>query len=152
MNRRWLFILFLPFLICSLSLTSGWKDLDLGAFKISIPQEWNYKKVQGDDSFIGDILGPKSLLSFDFSDTGYAADIMPTDSVATAIKIYHIKIDTTAKYIIKTIWPIVPGKGYTGIYYKSRSSSLTFNLGGVNLPAKEQKLALQAFKTIKIKD
>jgi len=244
MIRRWLFILFFPFLICSLSLTNGWKDLDLGAFKMSVPQEWNYKKAQGDDSFIGYIEGQKVSLNFDCSNMGYASHLLPTEDeyikkekwlmdcplykagvtytansnvknekvrqmkekgitdsamvkvegdpcinakkyvhkptvnqknkfpkadyiadltykgetvivpiqMPEAIKIHNIQIDSTDKYVVKTIWPKVAGKGLTGIYIHSRKSSFNFQMSGKNLSAENQELALRAFKTIKIKD
>ncbi|WP_348081649.1 hypothetical protein [Mucilaginibacter sp.] len=56
-----------------------WKLLDLHSFSISVPQNWKYKKLQGEDSFIGQINGPGVSLAFDFSDMGYAGDLPPTE-------------------------------------------------------------------------
>jgi hypothetical protein len=71
--------------------------------------------------------------------------------IPTTIKMHNIKIDSTDNYVIKTIWPKVPGTGMTGIYFQGRASHLTFNLVGYNLSKQNQTLALQAFKTIVIK-
>lgn len=240
--RKPFLILLFPIIVGCLSMID-WKQLDLGAFKISIPTDWKYIKQQGEDSFIGEIKGRKCSLSFDYSDHGYANSLIPTEQqylqsnewnrgyfykpgitytadfnvkneraaqmkklgttdstlvhveadpsyqtkikihlptsvqkikypkadyiadltfkgstinvpieIPPAIKYHNIRVDTTEKYIIKTIWPKMPSKGLTGIYIKSRSSGLNFKLSGVNLPQHEQDLALQAFKTIKFKD
>lgn len=88
----------------------------------------------------------------------YIADLKYKDStiyvpirIPQSIKKHHIKVDTVDNYIIKTIWPLTPGDGTTGIYIKSRISPLNFNMQGVDLSASEQDKALEAFKTIKLK-
>jgi hypothetical protein len=244
MNKKLLFILSPTLIIICASFIDGWKELDLGSFKISVPKEWNYKKLQGDDSFIGDIVGPRSALSFDYSTTGYASNLIPTEAeylktgrwlidcplykpgvtytavfnvknekirqmkekgiadsslvkveadpcfeakkniskptteqknkfpkadyiatltyngdtavlpiqIPSAIKNENIKIDTTEKFIIKTVWPKISGQGLTGVCIHSRTSKFNFQMSGKNLSATDQALALQAFKTIKLKD
>ncbi len=132
-----------------------WKELDLKIFKISIPIEWNYQKIQGEDSFVGKITSSKSFLSFDYSINGFAEDIAPyddADDISEIKKVYHLKIKKTEKYIIKTIWPKVTGTGMTAIYFKSRSSALNFNIIGDSLSRNDQELALRAFKTIVLKN
>jgi hypothetical protein len=243
MNKRWFLIITFLLLVARTSATDGWKTLDLNSFKISIPKEWNYKSLQGEDSFIGQIIGPKVEFSFDFSNYGYANSLISTEqeylkkeewkntcyfckvgvtytadfnvknekaaqmkklgtsdsslihveafpdyktkteihvptsvqkikfpkadyvadltfrdstinipiTIPTEIKAHNINVDTTEKYIIKTIWPKEGVKGITGIYFKGRHSHLTFNLVGFNLSPKDQYLALKAFKTIIIK-
>ena len=244
MNKKWLHIFVLPFIISCICATGGWKELDLGAFKITVPHEWNYQKMQGEDSFIGDITGSKLLLSFDCSNMGYANQLLPTEDeyikkeewlmdcplykpgvtytanfnvksekarqmkekgitdsslvkvegdpcfnakkyvhkltpdqknkfqkadyvadltyrgetvalpieIPQAIKMHNIQIDSTDKYVIKTIWPKVAGKGLTGIYIHSRKSRFNFQMSGKNLSANDQELALKSFKTIKFSD
>jgi hypothetical protein len=244
MNKKWLFILAIPFFISCLSLATDWKILNLGSFTISIPKDWNYKQEQGEDSFVGEITTTKSSLHFDYSSMGYANHLIPTvdeylkkgewlrdcpfckpgitytanfnvksekarqmkekgitdstlvkveadpdyqtkktihkptpdqtkkypfadyiadltfkDStiyypikIPVEIKASNIKIDTTDKYIVKIIWPEAAGFGITAIYIKSRTSSRNFNLVGRGLSATDQELALQVFKTIKLKD
>jgi hypothetical protein len=242
MSKKWFFIIAIPFVVTCLSISDGWKELDLGSFKISIPNEWNYNKVQGEDSFIGEINGPNVSIHFDFSNSGYANSLIPTEQeylkkeewnkgyfykpgvtytadfnvkdekaaqmkklgttdstlvhvdadpsyqtkinthlptsmekirfpkadyiadltfkdstiyvpieIPAAIKNHNIQIDSSEKYIIKTIWPKIPSQGVTAIYFKGRSSHLTFNMVGVNLSKQDQDLALKAFKTIVIK-
>ncbi|MFC0517408.1 hypothetical protein ACFFGT_24570 [Mucilaginibacter angelicae] len=236
-------LLLIPILLGCTSIIDGWKVLDLGAFKISVPSNWKYIKQQGIDSFVGMLKSTKDTLSFDFSSNGYANSLIPTEQdylkknewkrgpyfykvgvtytadfnvkpererqmkelgttdstkvhveadpdyktktvihlptqnqktkfpradyvadltykdstiyvpieIPLEIKMHHIKIDSTDNYVIKTIWPKAAGHGMTGIYFRGRSSNLTFNLAGYNLSKRDQDLALQAFKTIVIK-
>lgn len=65
---------------------------------------------------------------------------------------YHIKIDTAANYITKTVWPKQTGSGTTGVYIRSRKSKLSFNLAGTNLNKADQRAALKAFKSISLNE
>jgi len=244
MTKKWLLTIIIPLFIGCVFMADEWKELDLGAFKISVPQNWKYEDPgEQEDSFIGQITGSHVVLSFDCSNMGYANHLIPTEQeylkknewdrggafykvgvtytadfnvkneraaqmkklgttdstlvhveadpsyqtktnihlpstsqkskypkadyiadmtykdstiyisieIPVGIKMHHIQVDTTENYIIKTVWPKVPGKGMTGIYIKSRSSSSNFQMNGSNLSAENQKLALIAFKTIKLK-
>jgi hypothetical protein len=71
-------ILAIVFCFGCVSMTSDWKVLDLGSFKISIPKDWNYKQEQGEDSFVGEITTTKSSLHFDYSSMGYANNLILT--------------------------------------------------------------------------
>ncbi len=66
------------FFIC-LALKKGYKELNLNAFKITVPDSWKYKKLRGEDSFIGKIIGPKTELFFDYSNSGYANALISTE-------------------------------------------------------------------------
>jgi hypothetical protein len=101
---------------------------------------------------------PTQAQKIKYPNADYVADLTFRDStihvpieIPLAIKGHNIKVDSTDKYIVRTIWPKIPGTGITGIYFKGRSSRLTFNMVGINLSKKDQELALQAFKTIVIK-
>lgn len=142
MNKRWLTSILL-LLSCS-SKDSNLQKLDLQAFSISIPKQWHYRKEQGIDSFVGEISGPKVSLFFDYSDMGYAGHL--DESLEE-----NIHIDSTNNFVTKIIWPKIIGKGITGIYIHSRKSSLNFQMNGKNLSARDQELALKAFKTIQLK-
>ena len=103
-------------------------------------------KVDDEDSFVGLFQSPTCTLNFDCSLMGYANDLSELQ------KDENVKIDSTGNFIIKTIWPKITGKGSTGVYIHSRKSSSSFQMNGTNLTAKDQELALKAFKTIVIKD
>lgn len=81
------------------SVAPNWQTLDLGSFKISIPENWKYIPEKGEDSFVGVIKTPKSFLSFDFSHMGYANHLIPTEDEYLAggewrgLKCYFCKVD-----------------------------------------------------------
>jgi hypothetical protein len=121
-----------------------WRQLNVGPFKITTPPDWKFEDPgQQEDSFVGQITGPNLILSFDCSNMGYANHLDDEDA-----KIQNIKIDTNGNYITKTIWPKVNGRGLTGIFIRSSSSTFDFQMNGKDLSAKDEKLALIAFKTI----
>ncbi|MFD0749351.1 hypothetical protein ACFQZS_04300 [Mucilaginibacter calamicampi] len=101
-------------------------------------------------------LSPSQKIEFPTAD--YMIDIVSNGEVKTIplgipllTKRHNFKIDTTDKYIIKTLWPTVPGKGMTGIYIKSRTGKFNFQMNGINLPLADQQAALAGFKTITFK-
>jgi hypothetical protein len=145
MYKKWSSILFIS-LAFGCSSGSDWKELDLKTFTIAIPKQWEYLKDQGMDSFVGEIKGPKVILFFDCSGMGYANHLENSPEEENS------HTDTSDKFIIKTLWPKITGKGMTGIYIQSRKSTFNFQMNGKNLSKKDQELALQVFKTIKFKD
>lgn len=72
-------------------------------------------------------------------------------TIPATIKAQNIQLDSNSTYVFKIIWPKVSGKGMTGIYIHSRKSAFNFQMNGHDLSLKDEKLALQAFKTIVIK-
>ncbi len=118
-------------------------------------------KVEADPYFIAKkyVHLPNSQQHFKYPKADFIADLIYKGDttffpiqIPAAIKNKNIKVDSTAKYITKTIWPKIAGEGLTGVYIQSRNSGLNFNLVGNNLSQAEQGLALQAFKTIKFKE
>ncbi|GAA4341083.1 hypothetical protein GCM10023149_53060 [Mucilaginibacter gynuensis] len=132
---------------------SSHKTLDLKTFSMEMPKQWHYKSLPGFDDLSGIIVKGQSqdsvVLTFDYSAKGYANNLKHiTDSNAKA---YNIRIDSTDRYVVRTVWPKVAGKGTTGIHYKGSTSRFAFSVAGYNLIKKDQELALAAFKTIVIK-
>jgi len=104
------------------------------------------------------IHGPTTEQKRLFPNADFMADISNKDSVKSiplilpmVIKLHNIKVDSTDKYVIKTIWPKKPGRGMTGVYIKSRNSAFNFQMNGIDLSPADQELALAAFKTITFK-
>jgi hypothetical protein len=72
--------LFVSLFSCFSSTPPGWKDLDVKLFKILVPQNWKFNDPGNqEDSFVGHITGPKVILSFDYSDQGYANHLLQTE-------------------------------------------------------------------------
>lgn len=67
------------------------------------------------------------------------------------IRTHNFKIDSNDKYVFKTIWPKVTGKGMTGVYIHDRHSNFNFQMNARNLSSKDQEAALLLFKTIQFK-
>lgn len=116
-------------------------------------------KVEANIEYTKSVHRPDNKWKRYYPGADYIAELKYKDStiyvpiqIPKEIKDQNIKIDTTAQYIIKTTWPKAPGVGTTGIYIKSRSSKLNFNMQGHGLEQDEQEQALKAFKTIKLKE
>ncbi|TSJ40610.1 hypothetical protein FO440_12735 [Mucilaginibacter corticis] len=147
MNWRVALLFIILFDGCKSTNNAGWRQLDARLFTINAPGNWKLTIPQDqEDSFVGEIVGPKVSLSFDCSSRGYANDLKDIDSSS-----HHIKIDSSGKFLIKTIYPKKIGQGMTGIYIKDRSSTFDFQMNGMNLSAEDQQSALKAFKTITFK-
>lgn len=101
---------------------------------------------------------PNSSDKIKFPKADFIADIINEQKTSSipieipaVIKSHYIQLDSITNYTVKTIWPKITGKGMTGIYIHSRTSSFNFQMNGKNLAKKEEMLALQAFKTIEFK-
>jgi hypothetical protein len=115
-------------------------------------------KVEANIEYTKNIHKPDNQWKRYYPGADYIAELKYSDStiyvpiqIPGDIKDQNIKIDTTDKYIIKTVWPKVTENGTTGVYIKSRTSALNFNMQGSGLSEDEQNKALKAFKTIKLK-
>jgi len=80
MSRKWFYALLFPILTTCNTQPAGWQRLNLPCFKISVPPDWKYVNPgQQEDSFVGEITGPKLKLSFDCSEMGYANHLLKTE-------------------------------------------------------------------------
>ncbi|QHT65655.1 hypothetical protein GXP67_02725 [Rhodocytophaga rosea] len=77
------FIVFIPILIvilgCNKRTPNETKIIDTDKFEIEVPADWKYKKAQGEDSFVGRIIGNGVDLSFDWSEMGYANPLIASE-------------------------------------------------------------------------
>lgn len=63
---------------CNTSDSNELKVLDTGLFEIQVPSNWKYKEKQGIDSQVGIIKGGRIKLDFDWSEMGYANNLIQT--------------------------------------------------------------------------
>jgi hypothetical protein len=132
-------------------ITQPTKIIDLDAFSIRVPKDWEYKPMQGLDSFTGYFKGPKVAFMFDYSSLGQGHDITPADT--NEIKKYVIVSDTVENLIMTIIHPKVTEKGITGVCVLQRDNRWNgLHIIGHDLPKLQQEQALAAFKTIKFKE
>ena len=82
------------------------KIIDTGGFEIEVPANWQYKKRNGFDSFIGSIRGSGVDLDFDMSGGGFANHLIPSEN-----EFIH---DQDYKWMPKGIPYSKPGVIYTG--------------------------------------
>ena len=157
------------------------QTLDFGTFTIETPNGWAKVKVQGIDSYVGQIaIDNADTLHFDlgwYSNTltehepqiverswlqhianaGDTSGLIIVDSRKgidpDKYKKNNISWDTIDGRRAKIVFPRKSGIGTTGIYidslWQSGSGNDRFNLYGVNLNPANEKLFLQALKSLK---
>jgi len=133
--------------------------LDFGSFKIETPGSWTKVKVKGIDSYVGQIaIDTKDTLYFDlgwYSNTLSEPLIVDSRTGIDPDKYRKNQVlsDTIDGRRAKIIFPIQSGYGTTGIYIdsllKAGSVNDKFNLFGTNLNPANEKVLLQALKTLK---
>ena len=72
------FVIIISFLLiaCNVSDSNELKILDTGLFEIQTPSNWKYKEKKGIDSQTGIIIGSNIKLDFDWSEMGYANNLI----------------------------------------------------------------------------
>lgn len=116
-------------------------------------------KVEPNIEYSKKIYKPEGKWKRYYPGADYLAELHYKDSIIfvpiripQSIKTHDLRMDTTDQFIVKTISPKAGETGITGMYYKSRTSALNFNIKGDELSASDQEKALKAFKTIKLKE
>lgn len=120
-----------------------YNKIDLDKFSISIPEEWTAEKLQGLDSYVGQIvINDDETLCFDY---GWYSNKLEADSATHDF--YLLTSDNKRAKIVK---PKDFGFGLTGVYFDSLevSKSNKFQLSGNGLSPENQKLFLKAIESI----
>ena len=161
-------ILLILFSACTNNKSKSDKQiLDFGTFTIETPKTWTKVKPRGIDSYVGYIaLDSKDTIGFDLGqwpnnleelrdipDTGLVIIDYPDRYLPEIYKKNKILWDTIDGYKVKIVSPKKSGYGTTGIYIDSLWNTFYkndgFNLYGKNLKPENEKLLLEAVKTIK---
>ena len=89
----------------------------------------------------------------------FLVDLTHKDSTVTMvillpeeIKSHDITVDTVGNYVVKHIAPKQPGHGTAGAFYRSLSSTLTFQIHAKNVPAERLEDALIAIQSIQLRE
>jgi hypothetical protein len=128
-------------------LSTEHQTLDFRSFTIEAPASWTKINMRGIDSYIGKIALPlNDTLSFDLG--WYSYNLSQNAEKNT------ITWETIDGRNAKIVYPKQSGNGTTGIYIDSlwREGAVSvdkFNLYGVNLEPANEKVLLQALKTLK---
>ena len=123
------------------------KTVDLEKFTIQVPGTWNASKLQGFDSFVGEIkINDKEKITFDL---GWYSNELKVDP--TTHDIDFMTIDNKRAKIVK---PKNLGQGTTGVYFDSLETTKTnkFHMSGTGLISENQKLLLTAIESLKFKN
>ena len=123
------------------------KTVDLEKFTIQVPGTWNASKLQGFDSFVGEIkINDKEKITFDL---GWYSNELKVDP--TTHDIDFMTIDNKRAKIVK---PKNLGQGTTGVYFDSLETTKTnkFHMSGTGLSSENQKLLLTAIESLKFKN
>ena len=120
------------------------KTLDFGAFTIEVPASWKKVKVQGIDSYVGQIkIDDRDVIGFDLG--RYSNSLRSENTTAY--------LDTIDNKSVKLVRPKNSGTGITGNYIDSIGSTkygkIKFQLSGNNLNPANEELVMKAIKTIK---
>ncbi len=123
------------------------KTVDLEKFTIQVPGTWNASKLQGFDSFVGQIeINDKEKITFDL---GWYSNELKVDP--TTHDIDFMTIDNKRAKIVK---PKNLGQGTTGVYFDSLETAKTnkFQISGTGLSSDNQKLLLTAIESLRFKN
>ncbi|MEM6265658.1 MAG: hypothetical protein AAGI38_24360, partial [Bacteroidota bacterium] len=106
------------------------KELDFGAFKVTVPGSWNPYAMQGVDSYVGGMTDGIDTLSFDY---GFYSNDLQTSKSSRQL----IAIDTINGKIAFITRPQRPRRGITGIFIEKAGRPNKFNLKGRDIVNEE---------------
>ena len=124
-----------------------WQEIDAGTFFVSIPRGWEFHKLRGIDSYVGEITGSGTRLQFDYGSYSNPLDDLSNQDYSISFEYIHGRQ-------AKIVFPKTPGRGMTGVYFDGLAGPLSrtaFNLAGNNLSSTQQGVALQVFRTLRFK-
>jgi hypothetical protein len=107
------------------------------------PPQWEFRQLQGIDSYVGEFVGDGVVLTFDFGQysSGYLKKAKaPAYSVAKTHVGGHSAI---------VVHPGTPGHGTTGAYFPKVAGKDSLCIWGKELTANQQELVLRMFETIR---
>ena len=123
---------------------TNWQFIDANSFTLSLPPSWEFNKLQGIDSYVGEFVGDGAKLGFDY---GWYSNSLAEDNDPN----HTVTYETISGYRAKIVVPKVAGSGTTGVYFGDLGNQNRFNLYGDNLTASQQESALKIFRTLKFK-
>ena len=117
--------------------------IDFDLFSIILPTDFKYKRIDGIDSFVGEIKNGKSTFFFDYGWYSYSLTEENKERQLFATDTINGKI----AYLTK---PKTTGNGTIGIYIEKAFKENRFNLIGKGI--QNEELILDIFKSIKFRD
>jgi len=121
---------------------SDWQPVDTGSFTLFLPPDWEFIKLQGIDSFVGEFVGGDTVLYFDY---GWYSNPLAEDDDPD----HNVTYEAIDGFNAKIVVPKIVGNGTTGVYFDNLGSSNKLNIEGYDLSATNQDVSLKIFRTIK---
>ncbi len=124
----------------------GWHLLDAGDFTIYAPAKWDFHKLQGIDSYVGEFVGDGVRLK---SDYGLYSNSIPAEAKEPAYTIVEEKI---GGHLARIVSSKTTGHGITAIYFREDGSgSNGLFIDAINLSDSQQKTVLAMFRTVRFR-
>ena len=121
---------------------SDWHKVDAGPFSILAPSGWEFRRLTGVDSYVGEFVGDGVALTFDFG--RYSSSLNQAKKPD-----YVIAKESIGGHGAKVVSPRTPGHGITGVYFHKVTGGDALCLWGKDLSPAQQVLVLKMFKTIR---
>jgi hypothetical protein len=121
---------------------TGWHKVDAVAFSLFAPLGWEFRQLQGVDSYVGEFVSEGAILKFDF---GAYSNPLKEEKKPKYV-VVHKSIGGLRAKIVS---PTTPGHGVTAVYFPRAIDSNKLCLYGQDLAPAEQDLALKIFETIR---
>ena len=132
-------------------LPSGWTLVEARGgggqtgFSLQLPPGWKLNELQGIDSYVGEVVGGGTRLTFDYG--MYSWTLKQREDMA---HLHTVTYETIGGVEAKLIAPTGDSGGYTGVYFaKLGVFDLRLNLVGKDLTPAHQRTALTTFRSIR---
>ena len=133
----------------SLRTPTDWKRVEVPGwpgqlgFSLQLPHGWELKELQGIDSYVGEVIGDGVRLSLDYGESPWDLEVA-TDPP----HLYSVRYSEVGGFRAKLITSMVPGEGYTGVYFADLGG-LGLNLVGKDLTTRQRETAFAVFGSIR---
>ena len=126
----------------SITTPARWHKLDAGPFSILAPPNWEFHQLAGVDSYVGEFVGDRVVLTFDFG--GYSKGYIKKDRKSGSVIAKKV-IGGLNAHLVR---PQSPGHGIIAIYLSKAGGPNALYLWGKDLTAAQQELAFKICETI----
>ena len=134
----------------SLRTPPDWRTVDVPGwagqpgFSLQLPHGWELKELQGIDSYVGEVIGDGVRLSLDYGESPWDLEV-----AAGPPHLYSVLYRDVGGFEAKLITSMVPGEGYTGVYFADLGGP-SLNLVGEHLTTEQRETAFAVFGSIRL--
>lgn len=132
----------------SLRTPTDWKRVEVPGwpgqpgFSMQLPHGWELNKLHGVDSYVGEVFGDGVRLSLDYGGSPWNLEVPSSPPHR-----YSVKHRTVGGSKVKLLTSMVPGEGYTGVYFADLGG-LGLTLVGEDLTTEQKEAAIAVFGSI----